>query len=702
MRLTLRTLLAYLDDTLPADQAREIGLKVAENPSTQELIDRIKRMTRKRGLATPPSGPAGSASDANTVAEYLNDTLPPGSVAAFEETCLENDVYLAEVAACHQILTLVLCEQIPVPPLARRRMYELVKGQESLPNRKPGNTIPIGGVRDDNKPTFDDADDAPFLMGMSAFSRTDSSLQRFAKILLILGLMAMLAVAGYLAWPSGPTAPRDTLTLSTIPSTPASVAPETKSTTLPEPEITKPDGVPAPDGLLPKPEPIPIPNDPLPPIEDGGKKPTAPVARIDRVMIGKLEKKEPAAIVVRKSPTSPLYQRVMLDEPAIITTDPLVCLPGYKAMLRCESDVVIEMWGNLPDLFSTPIPLLAASLTPTLPHDGFDADFTLRAGRFYLSTKRPTGAKVRLRFRTETWDLVLPDDKSEVAIEVTHELTPGAIVSQPKTSVGLYVLFGTVTNLGVSKKPMVMAKGEEVYWDSTTNTTRLRIHNDAKIKEARVAYWSKFPVYVDAARANATLATLNGFAKSLVDPQRVRATFDEALQAKPDAPMQQTTTSARIAVQMFGSLGELTGLADCLSDPNRPVVRETAIEALRAAFAGDATLPDQFRFVLIEKLRMGEDQADATMRWLRGINADERQDGDTLDRLVKGLSADEVTVRELSYNVLLSYVDVKEAANRNLLTYDAGAALENRAAVVAAWSRKCEELKKKLLDSPTP
>ena len=52
MRLTLRTLLAYLDDTLDPSQAREIGQKVAESHVAQELIDRIKKVTRRRGLTT--------------------------------------------------------------------------------------------------------------------------------------------------------------------------------------------------------------------------------------------------------------------------------------------------------------------------------------------------------------------------------------------------------------------------------------------------------------------------------------------------------------------------------------------------------------------------------------------------------------------------------------------------------------------------
>src|SRR3954454_17757260 len=127
MRLTLRTLLAYLDDTLDPSQAREIGQKVAESHVAQELIERIKKVTRRRGLTIPPAaGP--DKIDANIVAEYLDNDLPSDKVAEVEEHALGADVVLAELAACHQILALVLGEPAPVPPTARQRMYQLVKG----------------------------------------------------------------------------------------------------------------------------------------------------------------------------------------------------------------------------------------------------------------------------------------------------------------------------------------------------------------------------------------------------------------------------------------------------------------------------------------------------------------------------------------------------------------------------------------------
>ena len=158
MRLTLRTLLAYLDDTLESAQAREIGQKVAESDVAQELIERIKKVTRRRGLTVPPaSGP--DKIDANTVAEYLDNDLSPELVAEVEELALNSDVHLAEIAASHQILTLVLGEPAQVPPVARQRMYQLVKGVESdatrvaarVPQREPGDHEPADDHRADRR-----------------------------------------------------------------------------------------------------------------------------------------------------------------------------------------------------------------------------------------------------------------------------------------------------------------------------------------------------------------------------------------------------------------------------------------------------------------------------------------------------------------------------------------------------------------------
>src|SRR6185295_14479332 len=110
-------------------QAREIAPKVAESDVARELIDRIRRVMRRRSLTIPDKA------DPNIVAEYLDNDLSGEKLAEVEEQALHSDVHLAEIAACHQLLTLITTEPAHVPPTARQRMYGLVKGPEADPNR---------------------------------------------------------------------------------------------------------------------------------------------------------------------------------------------------------------------------------------------------------------------------------------------------------------------------------------------------------------------------------------------------------------------------------------------------------------------------------------------------------------------------------------------------------------------------------------
>src|SRR5438094_6491028 len=153
MRLTLRTLLAYLDDTLEPGEIKTIGQKVAESDAAQELVARIKQVTRRRRLTVPPDGGPGERFDANRVAAYLDNDLSTEEVAELEKLCLESDVHLAEAAATHQILTLVLGEPALVPPTAKRRMYGLIQGRPAraarpAPVTRSADEVPAGAAHE--------------------------------------------------------------------------------------------------------------------------------------------------------------------------------------------------------------------------------------------------------------------------------------------------------------------------------------------------------------------------------------------------------------------------------------------------------------------------------------------------------------------------------------------------------------------------
>lgn len=104
MRLTLRTLLAYLDGILPAAAREELAVQVASTPIAETLVKRIRRTVSRPGIPAPRPAARGLADDANSVAEYLDNTLPVERLGEFEKICLESDMHLAEVAACHEML----------------------------------------------------------------------------------------------------------------------------------------------------------------------------------------------------------------------------------------------------------------------------------------------------------------------------------------------------------------------------------------------------------------------------------------------------------------------------------------------------------------------------------------------------------------------------------------------------------------------
>lgn len=123
MRLTLRTLLAYLDHTLePADEAA-LGDKVQQSGFASDLVRRIHDALSNAQLTAPSPDAAGPIDDANTIAEYLDNTLAPEATAEVERQCIESDIHLAEVAANHQVLTLALGEPAHVPKTLRQRVY---------------------------------------------------------------------------------------------------------------------------------------------------------------------------------------------------------------------------------------------------------------------------------------------------------------------------------------------------------------------------------------------------------------------------------------------------------------------------------------------------------------------------------------------------------------------------------------------------
>jgi hypothetical protein len=71
MRLTLRTMLAYLDNVLDPADAEDLGRKINESDFASGLVQRTKGVLKKLRMDAPKLDGKGIGNDANTVSEYL-------------------------------------------------------------------------------------------------------------------------------------------------------------------------------------------------------------------------------------------------------------------------------------------------------------------------------------------------------------------------------------------------------------------------------------------------------------------------------------------------------------------------------------------------------------------------------------------------------------------------------------------------------
>lgn len=134
MRLTLRTLLAWHDGVLPPEEQRQFGERVAASNAATQLATRIRSAVGHDALAAPRIDAWGAADDANSVAAYLDNRLPAEQIELFERTCLESDVQLAEVGACHGMLAdLVHTPALQVPPPTDLIALLKQRAQRALP-----------------------------------------------------------------------------------------------------------------------------------------------------------------------------------------------------------------------------------------------------------------------------------------------------------------------------------------------------------------------------------------------------------------------------------------------------------------------------------------------------------------------------------------------------------------------------------------
>jgi hypothetical protein len=501
MRLTLRILMDYLDDRLEPELTRQIGDHLAEHDKLRQLTDRIKRVVRRRRLNTPDEAerdemPVHHEDDPNQVAAYLDGRLGAELEADFEEVCMDTDVYLAEVAACHQIMSLG-DQEIRVPPFARQRMYGLVDGPEAqplkvVPRESRSSRTPLWEV--DGKPGYEDETQAPLeplfhdvfhsgwrrlvpaiAVGLLAafvglilwnmpheqpgpeFARNPAPV---AKPAMLKGEAALLWPApiiqfeGQPAWRVGPQAVADAAALvAARPTLPVNMLLAMGSETAP--------------ALAANATPKRSENEPvvpLPPLEKAANV-MPPPQRGVRVAVG-ANAAEALGMFVHGDGQIP-GKFVRPQEP-IQSNELLVALPGYTGSVNLQSQLKLTLVGQFtPTLAASPYAEAVVELHPT---QDADLDVTLHRGRMIVVGRPMATAKVRFRYRGEGWDLTLQPN-TEVGFQATGNVLPGEGDWQVRYQLETIVNQGKVDASRNGQTVTLASKGQ-LSWNSQLEATK--------------------------------------------------------------------------------------------------------------------------------------------------------------------------------------------------------------------------------------
>jgi hypothetical protein len=678
VRLTLRTLLAYLDDTLEPSEAKVIGQKVAESDTAQELIGRIKQVTRRRRLTIPPATGPGGKLDPNTVAEYLDNTLGPDPTAEVEQTCLGSDVHLADIAACHQILTLVLGEPVLIPPSSRQRMYGLVKGREAIPFRKPPSD-------DEAEPegAADFETDETLRLGLPPYRSRGSWSSQLVVIGvgLAAGLLLFLAILQALRPPhrtpddnstssqvKGPgtsetTQEKETPTAKDTKNTGPTQGEktskggsgketretkETKETGEKKIKTTEPEQG---NGKDTKPDKHTMPADI--PVE-------APATK--QVEVGQyLPAVDGQGLLLQRQAEKGTWRVLGSKDAEVVTGRSLVSLPGCPATVELQSGLRLTLWGALRE--DHPLLPIQESRVALHHHPALDADLTLERGRIVLLNPLAKPLRVRLRVDNptnpdlpETWDLTLEKQGTAVLVDLFHVYYPGEPFYDnpkdkrrigPEAFVNLIVRKGAIRLHREDRTLQMNAPPGPALlrWNSRVGRPSDRINLKEVPNEALAE--PRFPDVPDARMRDKLLTARKEMLKARDTLRIALAPLDDRADVGLANLLKSTNRQEQIlVVRCFGALDNLPELVDALADEDRPDVRQAAVDVLR----GWITEGRNNDYILLGELskKYLKTESGSIMHLLHTFAPKDVRRTETFGYLIANLNNPKVVLRELA------------------------------------------------------
>jgi cytoskeletal protein RodZ len=712
MRLTLRTMLAFLDDILEPADAQAVGKKIEESEFATGLVHRMRDVTRRLRLGAPKLHGRGMGLDPNTVAEYLDNTLLSERVADFEKVCLESDVHLAEVASCHQILALVLGEPAEVESTSRQRLYDVIHqadaARDSQPAAKEERKSRDGAARKKKRrrPRVPEYLREP--------AEPEAKSRPWAAVLLVVLLLSAAAVGVAAYWPriarqlqiaqreeeqpveaagpgdgtngardasdrnnnsragrkedqppsgdkQGDEAPSARATQDEATQTPENekaVAPQKQKT---QPVDREPGSPPDEQGKATGDEKV---SEPAPDVDKTVK--NANPGEADEQGAARPESTKKVAGGEEVSTAEGVGRLISEDEVLLRAVDDewqrvaargtvysgqrLIALPTYRPSIAMSSGVTLQLVGGA-----------VAALGKT-DEEGV-TEVQLSSGKLLLLTVAKPGAKVRLRAGDYSGTVEFGKEEAVLAVEVTQRLPDGTDPEQESApaSVDFYLTSGEAT--------WADQRGRS---ETLRGRVRRSLDNSKRGQQAA----EELPVWIEENELNPT-------------ERRARTELEPFL--RPDRPVAKTLTDlathrkieiSLLAAQSLALVEEFEPVVGLLNDPRYRINWTPQIDSLRAALARSPQTAAAVReaFERFHDVKEG----DQLYRMLWGYTADQLEEG-AAAQLIEWLDAPD---DHLDFRVL-SFWNLHHITGLGLY-YQPGDPEKQRRTSIQRWKQKLE------------
>ena len=651
MRLTLRTLLAYLEDALPPENAKRMGRLIARSAAARRLTARIRKVVRRRRLiAVRPDSDSRKGLDANDMSEYLDNSLPETQVHRVERRCLKHDALLAEAAACHQILSRVLGESPTINESARQRAYAAV----GITAATPTNIAPVGSApANDELKKHGDGDRGPAAeLPIPTFAMPESNAGRAALASLVLLLFVALGVVLWRGLDPGAGV--------AVARNEEASAPEVKERAAPA--AAKVEDVPLvvdfkknePLVVLKKPEPkkeAPIPETPTkPPGEEiKSKSPppapkptmTKPAADVAPAVVKAADYISTTGVLCRLRPEGP----ERLQTGAVVNVgDVLVNLEGWRSELKLASGEVIDLVDGVK---------LAV-------RRGTKPVFEVRRGRMLVRSSA-----------TSTIHLGIGSDDIAVAFAnanalLTVEHLPAASVAGTETPA--VILLGAV-----SHDLSIEHKGRKL------NLARGQLVDVAVGRGIGLPHPENTPVWLTGSQLSKTDAKA---AERLAERDAIPFGTQGVATSLQSRTGDRNRDVRRMALRALVSLEAYPAVVEALRDERFADNRSAAFSALRPVAQTDPAGTEAIRLALLQTIP-GE-EADEVIKLLRGYSRQEVATGAVGAKLVGHLKSEYIVLRDLAIR------NLKDATGKDY-GYSAVEPAKNRDAAIKQWESHLRE-----------